>query len=348
MTDVSVAIIGTGPHPDRETKDGYSMGYRHANSYETASGCAVVACADIVEENATDFASTFGLSSDAAYTDHLAMLEGENPDIVSICTPPSTHLSLVTDCADHDAVHAIHCEKPLAPTYGESKEIVDVCDTRGVQLSINLQNRYHPGSAAVKELIQEGTIGSLERIEIARNDLLQTGIHHIDLANYVLNDEPVEWVLGQVHYPDEHIWYTNMPSERQSMGLWGYESGVHGFCSTGEGTDVIGARSRNRFIGTDGEIRGFGSYEIRTAEDPTWQDVSTEGPPGQDAAIQDVIDCFEHEDLPIANGRTALAATEIVFGIWESAARRARINLPLEIEDNPLERLIEAGELPNQ
>ena len=45
-----------------------------------------------------------------------------------------------------------------------------------------------------------GEIGDLERIEFGRQDLLQTGLHHVDIANYVLDDEPVEWILGQIDY----------------------------------------------------------------------------------------------------------------------------------------------------
>jgi hypothetical protein len=40
-----------------------------------------------------------------------------------------------------------------------------------------------------------------------------------------------------------------------------------------------------------------------------------------------------------------LQATELIFASWESARRRGRVDLPLEIEDNPLEDMVEAGQL---
>lgn len=347
MSTYSVAIVGTGPDPETSDHEGYSMGYRHARGFEDVDGCRIDACADIVAEHAETFADTFDVDPDRTYTDHARMLDDAGPDIVSICTPPTTHRELVEDCARHDAVRAIHCEKPLAVTFGDSRRIVEVCDEEDVQLSVNLQNRYSPGAAAVKERIEAGAIGELERIELARHDLLQTGIHHIDLANYVVDEAGVEWVLGQIHYPEEELWYTDMHSERQGLGMWKYDTGVHGLCSTGEGMAAVG-RATNQFIGTDGRIRGFGEFEIRTTDAPAWRDIEADGPSGQVRILQDVVDALDQGTAPSASGTVGLAATEIVFAIWESARRRARISLPLDIDDNPLESMVDDGQLPSR
>lgn len=347
MSDYTIGIVGTGPHPDDPDHDGYSMGYRHARSFQTTDGCRVDACMDIVPENADRFGDEFELAPEHVFTDLQEMLATATPDIVSICTPPSTHAELVETCAHHDSVTAIHCEKPMAQTFGESRRLVEVCEDADVQLTINLQNRCSDAAAAVKTAIEDGAIGDLERIELARQDLLQTGLHHIDLANFVMDDEPIDWVIGQIDYPEEHIWYTNMPSELQSLGMWAYESGVHALCSTGTGMDAVGART-NRFIGSDGEIEFKLSdhYRIRTKDTPEWETVEVGGDPAQDAATAILVDALEHDEEPIISGNRALGATEVVFGIWESARRRGRVSLPLDVDDNPLAAMIESGELP--
>lgn len=348
MSAYSVAIIGTGPHPDADADEGYSMGYRHARSYRVADGCKVCACADIVTENAKRFGEAFDLPEDRVYTDHRQLLEEVRPDIVSICTPPATHLELVTDCARTDSVRAIHCEKPLAVTFGESRRVLEVCREHGVQLTVNLQNRCSDAVAEVRALVSEGAIGELERIEFARHDLLQTGIHHVDLANYILDDEPVEWVLGQIDYPDEAVWYTDMHVEAQSLGMWEYESGVHGLCSTGAGMDAVG-RSTTRVIGTEGRIEmDLGGYEfaMRTTDSGGWIPIDVGNPTPQENAVRIVVEALDGDDDPLVSGDVGLAATEIVFAIWESARRRGRIELPLTIDDNPLESLVRSGKLP--
>ncbi|USZ72438.1 Gfo/Idh/MocA family protein [Natronosalvus halobius] len=345
MSDYTVGIVGTGPHPEDSDHDGYSMGHRHARSFRRANGCQVAACADIVADHAAAFGDEFGLDDERVFTDVQEMLDGATPDVVSICTPPSTHGELVETCARHESVQAVHCEKPMAETVGESRRLVEVCEHAGVQLTINLQNRCSDAAGEIKRVIEDGAIGDLERVEIGRQDLLQTGLHHVDLANYVLGDEPVAWVLGQIDYPDEHVWYTNMPSERQGLGMWAYESGVHALCSTGAGAEAVGPHT-NRFIGTDGEVEfqlGDG-YRIRT--DGKWRTVEVGGDAAQDAAIVTLIEALETDEEPIISGRRALGSTEVVFGIWESARKRGRVSLPLDIEDNPLAALIESGELP--
>lgn len=348
MPSYSVAILGTGPHPDLDSHEGYSMGYRHANAYRSVDGCTLRACADVVEDHVADFVEEFGLPPDRGYTDHERMLEEARPDVVSVCTPPATHPELVADCAEHDAVAAVHCEKPMATTFGESRRMVEVCEERNVQLTINLQNRCTDAAATVRDLVDEGTIGDLERIEVARADLLQTGIHHVDLANFLVGDEPVEWVLGQVDYPEEKRWYTDMHAEAQSLGMWEYESGVHGLCSTGEGAAAVGSHT-NRLIGTEGRIEldlGYYDFRMRTYDCGGWVPIEFDDPTPQADAMRIVVDALESGDEPLVSDTVGLAATEIVFAVWESARRRGRVNLPLEVEDNPLESLVETGEVP--
>ncbi|MFC7230632.1 Gfo/Idh/MocA family oxidoreductase [Saliphagus sp. GCM10025308] len=67
------------------------MGHRHARSFRRADGCRVAACVDIVADHAAAFGDEFGLDDDQVFTDVQAMLDGATPDVVSICTPPSTH-----------------------------------------------------------------------------------------------------------------------------------------------------------------------------------------------------------------------------------------------------------------
>lgn len=346
MSDYTVGIVGTGPHPDNSDHDGYSMGYRHARCYRTVDGCRLDAGMDIVPEHAETFGDEFELGG-RVFTDLEAMLDVAGPDIVSICTPPSTHVELVETCARHDGVQAIHCEKPMAPSLGGSRRLVDVCNDADVQLTINLQKRCSDAAAELTAAIERGEIGSLERIEIGRQDLLQTGLHHIDLANYVMGDESIEWILGQIDYPHEKVWYTDMPAEVQSLGMWEYESGVHAICSTGTGSDAVGPNT-NRFLGTEGEIEfQLGdSYRIRTTDTGEWRTVEVGGDPAQKAAVSAVVDALRTDEEPLISGERALGATDVVFGIWESARRRGRVTPPIEIEDNPLQEMIESGDLP--
>jgi hypothetical protein len=62
-------------------------------------------------------------------------------------------------------------------------------------------------------------------------------------------------------------------------------------------------------------------------------------------AISHVVDCLDSGVEPEIAAERALDATGLTFGVWESARRRARIEFPLDIEDNPLEAMVAAGDL---
>ena len=61
--------------------------------------------------------------------------------------------------------------------------------------------------------------------------------------------------------------------------------------------------------------------------------------------IADVVDCFRSGRECMMNARNALRATEQIFACWESARRRGKVTLPLDIDDNPLLDMVEKGDL---
>ena len=366
MTD-TVAVIGTG---DLEQPDSYAMAYRHARGYRRLDGCTLVACADIVEENARAFAQTFDI--DAVYHDYKEMLVETSPDIVSVCTPPGVHAPIVVDCAESGVVEAIHCEKPMAATWSECREMAAVCDRHDVQLTFNHQRRFAAPYGKAKALLDEGRIGELERVELGGNDLFDYGTHLFDMCGYMTDQTPIEWVLGQVDYLDPGRLY-GLYQENQALSRWRYESGVDGLASTGESGMV---RCELRLIGEEGtveigpergpplRIREDGSAwrQVDTGRDGIWRphpgplgsvdsllermpvgpDRLFTGPTYVDRAIEDVVNSLRDGSTPELAAENALQSTEVIFASWESARRGERIDLPLEIADNPLQAMVEA------
>ena len=69
-------------------------------------------------ENAQALAEKHGGAK--VYADYRALLTEQRPDVVSICTWPHLHREMV-EAAVAAGVTAIHCEKPMAPTWGEAR-----------------------------------------------------------------------------------------------------------------------------------------------------------------------------------------------------------------------------------
>jgi len=372
----TVAVVGTGANPEEKSREGFSMGYRHANAYRNQSDCELVACADIVRENAERFAEEYDIKSEHVYEDAGRMARSVEPDIVSVAVPPTVHADVVTDLAETGSVTAVHCEKPMAATWQDCQEMVRTCEEHGVKLTINHQRRFGAPFRKAKGLLDDGKIGPLERVEFGGKNLFDAGTHQFDLCGYYTDQAAPEWVLGGIEYSEENVWF-GAHNANQAVVQWQYETGVSGLAVTGDGTGLVGCYLR--LVGSDGVI------EIGVEDGPTlryrrdgagWESVDTEGEsihgplpqskPGAalrkvketvpgvetpdrsthyDRAIADVVRAVRENDKSELATRHALQSTEIIFGAWESVRRRGRVDFPLAIRDNPLESMVESGVL---
>jgi len=348
-----VGFIGTGKKPVKAGPQGYGMAHQHAAAYKALESCEIVACADISEENARAFQELFGV--DRIYTDYREMLEKETLDIVSVCTWPALHEQMVVD-ASQSGVKAIHCEKPMADTWAGAKSMVEVCKANGTLLTFNHQRRFGIPFRQAKRLLDEGAIGALQRVEFSFGNLYDYGSHNFDMSNYFNDEHRAVWAIAQIDYRNQNLVF-GAHNENQAFALWQYENGVYGMASTGKGTGLI--KCHNRLVGSEGVIEvgavGDGDEKppvlrYRRPGDAEWQvvDCGNEGVHGPgyiERAIADVVRALGDGQPSELNGENALKATEIIFACWESARRRGRVDLPLDIEDNPLEEMVRSGQL---
>jgi len=370
-----VALIGTGPDPENPDTDGFAIAYRHAAAYQRLSDCHITACADIVRENAEAFAEKHGVDFAHVFEDSETMLRETDPDIVSVCVPPAVHAEVVITCARTGVPDAIHCEKPMAKNWGDCKRMVQACEEADVQLTFNHQRRFAGPFRRAKSLLDEGTIGSLARIEMGGDNLYDYGTHLFDLCGLFTDQAVPEWVLAQIDYRTENVHF-GVHNENQALVQWQYENGIAGLASTGQDGMVS---HQLRLIGQDGviEVGSPNGPALRYRTDGSgWQTVETgdgihspnsgrvrtlsvafaerfpllpaaklRKPTFMDRAIGDVVRALEEGRESELRAENALQSTEVIFAAWESARRRGRVTLPLDIEDNPLEAMVEAGKI---
>ena len=143
------------------------------------------------------------------FTDYLEMLDREQPDIVDIITPPETHLDMCREAADR-GIHIV-CQKPLAPTIEEAKEIVDYVSEKDIRFMVHENWRFQPWYREMKRLLEEGVIGRPHTIyfrsrmgdgwgenayiprqpyfrEYPRFLIYENGIHFIDTFRYLFGE----------------------------------------------------------------------------------------------------------------------------------------------------------------
>ncbi len=331
-----VGIIGCGKPWRSDGATGFGMSHQHAFGYAASGKAQIVALADISAENARAFADRHG-GGDAIYTDYTEMLVKERLDIVSISTWPHLHAPMVIAAAEA-GVKAIHCEKPMAPTYGESLAMERICRERGVQLTFNHQRRFGAPFRKAKELIDSGAIGELRRMEAACGNLFDWGTHWFDMLFYFNNETPAEWAIGQVDLRGSQQVFGAWV-EGQGLSQFQFANGVQGLMTTGHGApDQLWIR----VIGSAGQIELDNAVPLRTwlAGETGWTTIDTgenlHGDQCVTRGIIDLIDALEHGREPELSAARVLRTTELIFGTWESARRGGRVDFPLMIVDSPL------------
>jgi UDP-N-acetylglucosamine 3-dehydrogenase len=346
MEQFKAAMIGCGRQGDVEDYDvtGCAMSHSHVMGFQALPNVTVVAAVDLVEERASDFAKKFNIKG--VYTDYKEMIKTEKPDIVAISTWTATHREIVENCA-RLGVRAIFCEKPMATNYGDARAMKEICDELGVQLSFNHQRRFEKQYQTARALVNAGVIGKLRRIETSCNDLIDWGTHWFDMMFFYNNDIPAEWLIGQIDYTSGKKSF-GVRMENQGMANIRFCNGVYGLMLSGDGHTIW---ADHRLLGTEGiievdmpvvRVRGRGDKEMRTIEFPP--DISSASEKSAiSLAIRDVVSSLITGREPELSARKALQATECTFATYESSRRRGRVNFPLDIDDNPLYSMLDAG-----
>jgi predicted dehydrogenase len=355
-----VGIIGTG-RPRREAgATGFGMSHLHARGYLASGRCEIVALADVKTENAEAFREDQEIPQARIFEDYRQLLREARPDIVSVCTWPHLHAEMVTACAEA-GVRAVHCEKPMAPTWGAARTMHDACVEQGVQLTFNHQRRFEAPYHTARRLLGAGAVGSVVQIQMACPNLFDWGTHWFDMLNFYNGDTPAEWVMGQIDAREPRAAF-GVQMESQGLSYVGFQNGVRGLLITGDTAPgqqggptgqraTLGAAQR--VIGTAGvlEVAAPDSkLRLLNGEAPGWQEVPLDDAPGATegsigAGIADLLGALESGAEPELSSYKARRATELIFATYESARRRARVDLPLEIDDSPFLALLQAGEV---
>ncbi|HEV7298906.1 MAG TPA: Gfo/Idh/MocA family oxidoreductase [Tepidisphaeraceae bacterium] len=333
MDQLRVGIIGCGRPWKSEGATGFGMSREHAKGYLKA-GCHIAALADLNRENAEAFQKDLG--GDAIYTDYHQMLAEAKLDIVSISTWPKLHTEMVLAAA-RAGVKAIHCEKPMAMTFGESREMVQVCDELKVQLTFNHQRRFGTPFIWMRQAVRDGRIGELKRMELSCGNLYDWGTHWFDMMFYYNAETPAEWVIGQIDTRGTKDVF-GAPCEGQGLSHIKFKNEVRGTMVTGHQAN-IGAQQR--LIGTEGQIefdgkeariwaKGMSDWQPLTGDEPV-NDMNAVG-----LGVVDLVDALRTSRTPELAAAHAIQATELIFATYESSRTRGRVDLPLTISDSPL------------
>jgi predicted dehydrogenase len=196
------------------------MGRAHSNAYRQVGRFFDVKLSPRMraicgrdEAGVKDAAATLGW--EGYETDYHRLLERDDIGLVDVVTPGNTHHEIAI--AALEAGKHVLCEKPLANTLEEAREMLDAARTAGTTNMVCFNYRRAPAVQLAKKLIGEGRLGEIRhwravylqdfilnpelpliwrfRKEIAGSGALgDLGAHLVDLAHFLVG--PIEEVVG--------------------------------------------------------------------------------------------------------------------------------------------------------
>jgi predicted dehydrogenase len=196
---IGYAVIGLGHISQRAILPGF----RHAKRSK------LIALVSGDGNKAKRLAAQFGASDAYTYDALDECLRNLKVEAVYIATPNSMHLEFAVRAAQ--AGKHVLCEKPLAVTADECRQMIEACHKNGVKLMTAYRKYFEPSALTFKSLIESGKLGRLKIIHTAftislpsgdswhlkkslagGGSLFDVGIYCINAVRWMTGLEPIE------------------------------------------------------------------------------------------------------------------------------------------------------------
>lgn len=147
MEKVKIGVVGVK-----------GIGRVHIDSIVSSENAELLAVADINENVGKITASNYKVEW---YRNYEEMLECEDLDAVTICTPHFLHYQMALKALTYNK-HVL-VEKPMAISVSEADEMIHKSRKKGLKLGVVFQERTKPINREIKRLIDSGEIGKIYR-----------------------------------------------------------------------------------------------------------------------------------------------------------------------------------------
>lgn len=312
---------------------------RIAPALNRAVNCRLVAVVSRDRARGEAFAEEYGAAR--AYDDLAAALRDPEVQCVWVATPHSLHLEPVLAAAQ--ARRHVLCEKPLATSRADAREMLRACARAGVQLGTGFHLRHHPLHREAKRLVEAGEFGAVLTAEAEWSTLppkpggygytspwrgeqelafagitTGTGVHAIDLLRFVLEDE-----ITAVSALTDAETSPSAPLESRAVVLLRFSRGT--FATVRCTRNIAHVRNDLLLTGAAGWLttRGtLGETARGTVESAGVKPDLVGLPVGFDlyaAQAEAFVRAAEAGDAPDASGEDGLRAVEALAALLDSA-----------------------------
>jgi UDP-N-acetyl-2-amino-2-deoxyglucuronate dehydrogenase len=340
---IRIGIVGCG----RISKNHFASIDKHSNNLELVSVCDNNS--ELLKSHQEKYQVNGYLSLDE-------MLNKEQLDIVSICTPSGLHSEQAIKIAQK-GVHVLS-EKPMATRWADALKMVKACDEARVHFFVVKQNRRNSTLQLLKRAVQEKRFGRIYMVhlnvfwtrpqeyydsakwrgtwELDGGAFMNQASHYVDLIDWLIG--PVDSIQAmtatlarEIEVEDTgvlNIRWRNGALGSMSVTMLTYPKNYEGSITIlGEkGTVRVGGVAVNEI--QDWQFADEKDYDqqIKAAN---YETTSVYGF-GHPLYFKNVIDVLRGEAEKETDGREGLRSLEILIAAYLSARDGKTVSLPLE------------------
>jgi predicted dehydrogenase len=310
--------------------------------YAKNPDCELVAIASRTEEHAKKVSERFNIPNVYVGRDNWKnLLEKEELDIVSICTPNYLHAPIVLKAIENDC--NILCEKPIAISREELSQIEEKLKNKNLIFFTSFHKRYNPIFKLLKDLIENDALGKIISVryffshygpykswhaiseekwffdsdKAGGGVLLDLGVHCIDIMRYLIGEYDI---VNGINYNTSCL---QMSSEDNCNVLFRFKNEALGFITASwcneplETIDIFGAKGYIKVDLTNKKSISYGPRRLKKNE--YFQKLIEHKPSGgfaQNVLINHFIECVRKKTQENPNFEDGKRAVEFVLDAY--------------------------------
>jgi myo-inositol 2-dehydrogenase/D-chiro-inositol 1-dehydrogenase len=229
----------------------------HARTLKGSSDVSAISITDVVPERAADVATDLGLEHVVSAAEAF-----DAADAVVIVAATVAHAELIREAIGRGL--PTFCEKPLAPTLGQSVALAEEITAAAATVQVGFQRRFDPAYVEARRLITSGELGDVYTISMRSHDpepaseefIANSGgmfsdlsIHDLDVLRYLSGQEATEvYCVGNAEGFPQYAKYDD------------YATAV-ALITLADGTPVTLTWTRHDPLGHDVRAEVFGSRD---------------------------------------------------------------------------------------
>lgn len=337
---IKVGVIGCGGIANGAHLPGYA---------QIPDECEIVALCDI-DPKALKSAAEKYPSATLLFEDYKKLLEVDEIDAVSICTPNYAHCEpavLAFQAGKH-----VFCEKPIAMNAVEGKTMVEAGRKAGKVFQIGYVSRFGPGVQALKRFLDAGELGEIyyaraqalrvrgipgwgvfiDKSKQGGGPLIDIGVHILDLTLWLMGHPKPTYASGVTYQKFGKRgdvvgfmgqWdYKNFTVEDFASALIRFENGATVVLESSFVANLKEETHNATLLGTQGgaQTNPVSITQERHGSVFTFEPkVPNANRNGYHAETADFVACVREGREPLVTGEHGLVVAQIMDAIYRSS-----------------------------